>query len=442
MTSRAVSHSRAAVDGRESADGRHRHSRVTPGRSRPRKPGCRGPALALVPLPVGDRRARSRTRRAALDRPRGARRQAGDARAGAQRERRDVDLARGCARSPARRRAATSSGVLVPDARRQLGAGVGEHARVAHEAREHAATRRRRARRRSCRSPSANPRRPNFVAAVERRAAARPPCPTARRRTRGGPSPRATIGSTSSRASTIGARRLTASARSISLEREASSARRSPAAPALDDEHVDVAGLRQQPLGRVGLDQVGDDRARRRARRPARSSTSARRPVSTTVAPARGQARARSAWPSPPRRAGEQDGPPAEVHAAKTATVAVKPCTKYSPPTGPISPAAKKPAAGRAAELVVERRRRRGGRGRTCRRRARCTRTAARRPAAGRRAPSCARRARRAGRGRRCRRRARAGARPGRAAPALPTATWPVSGSAPTSPRTRKSPCT
>ena len=29
-----------------------------------------------------------------------------------------------------------------------------------------------------------------------------------------------------------------------------------------------------------------------------------------------------------------------------TAIVAVKPCRKYSPPTGPISPAAKKPAAG------------------------------------------------------------------------------------------------
>ncbi len=30
----------------------------------------------------------------------------------------------------------------------------------------------------------------------------------------------------------------------------------------------------------------------------------------------------------------------------KTATVAVKPCRKFSPPTGPISPAAKKPAVG------------------------------------------------------------------------------------------------
>ena len=31
---------------------------------------------------------------------------------------------------------------------------------------------------------------------------------------------------------------------------------------------------------------------------------------------------------------------------AKTATVAVNECRKYSPPTGPISPAAKNPAAG------------------------------------------------------------------------------------------------
>ena len=39
---------------------------------------------------------------------------------------------------------------------------------------------------------------------------------------------------------------------------------------------------------------------------------------------------------------------------AKTATVAVKPCRNVSPPTGPISPAAKNPAAGRAGELVVD----------------------------------------------------------------------------------------
>ena len=70
------------------------------------------------------------------------------------------------------------------------------------------------------------------------------------------------------------------------------------------------------------------------------------------------------AWPSPPRRAGEQDGPPGEVHGGKTATVAVKPCRNGSPPTGPISPAAKKPAAGAPASssssasgVVVGRRR-------------------------------------------------------------------------------------
>jgi hypothetical protein len=37
---------------------------------------------------------------------------------------------------------------------------------------------------------------------------------------------------------------------------------------------------------------------------------------------------------------------PAARQAAKTASVAVKPCTKLRSPTGPISPAQKKPAAG------------------------------------------------------------------------------------------------
>jgi hypothetical protein len=38
--------------------------------------------------------------------------------------------------------------------------------------------------------------------------------------------------------------------------------------------------------------------------------------------------------------------PAAARQAAKTASVAVKPCTKLRSPTGPISPAQKKPAAG------------------------------------------------------------------------------------------------
>ena len=78
------------------------------------------------------------------------------------------------------------------------------------------------------------------------------------------------------------------------------------------------------------------------------SSTSVRRPVRTS-ARALGVQAARDGVAEPARRAGEQDGPPGEVHAGNTATVAVNPCRKGSPPTGPISPAAKKPAAGAPA---------------------------------------------------------------------------------------------
>src|SRR5581483_4318490 len=74
---------------------------------------------------------------------------------------------------------------------------------------------------------------------------------------------------------------------------------------------------------------------------------------------------ARRAWPAAigPAGAGRRDrpggrGPPrsarpatayrtgASPHPGKIATVAVNPCRKLSPPTGPISPAAKNPAAG------------------------------------------------------------------------------------------------
>ncbi len=74
------------------------------------------------------------------------------------------------------------------------------------------------------------------------------------------PDPRAASGSASSRASWIGARRFTASARSISsgvneVELAAGRQRR------VGDEHVDVARLREQPGRRVRLDEVGRDRA-------------------------------------------------------------------------------------------------------------------------------------------------------------------------------------
>ena len=114
------------------------------------------------------------------------------------------------------------------------------------------------------------------------------------------------------------------------------------------------------------------------------SRTSVRRPLSVSCAPALMQA-PRDRVPDAACGAGEQGGAAGDDHGrqsrrrrgaqappAKTATVAVKPCRKFSPPTGPISPAAKNPAHGRAAELLVD-----GvgvvvGRRRTCSGRARC----------------------------------------------------------------------
>ena len=59
------------------------------------------------------------------------------------------------------------------------------------------------------------------------------------------------------------------------------------------------------------------------------------------------------------------------AQAGNTAIVAVKPCRKLRPPTGPISPAQKKPAVGRA-QRVLERAPRRGRAPRTCGSRGRC----------------------------------------------------------------------
>ena len=76
------------------------------------------------------------------------------------------------------------------------------------------------------------------------------------------------------------------------------------------------------------------------------------------VGPAAGEDEGRAAGGARPRDgvadaaggAGEQDGAVAKLHGqANTATVAVKACRKFAPPTGPISPAAKNPAAGAPA---------------------------------------------------------------------------------------------
>ena len=162
--------------------------------------------------------------------------------------------------------------------------------------------------------------------------------------------------STSMRASTIGARRLTSSARSISstgrvLDRAAArAARRWPPARRSRPASLD------QPLDR----RADRPRSHAMARPPisaaSASSTSTRRAGEHELRAALRRAPARSPGPSPPVAPVTSARAPAELHArakpgasGKTATVAVKPCRNDSPPTGPISPAAKNPAAGAPA---------------------------------------------------------------------------------------------
>ena len=159
------------------------------------------------------------------------------------------------------------------------------------------------------------------------------------------PLPRATIGSIRPWASSIGARRLTASARSIcSGEKEFS--RPLPGSPAFATSTSTSPASASSRSGASGSD---------------RSATITRPPISRGERlehlgaaarqrqrrAARGQ-RPRDRLAQPTGRAGQQDTRTVELH-ANTATVAVKQCRKYPPPTGPISPAAKKPAAGAPA---------------------------------------------------------------------------------------------
>ena len=172
------------------------------------------------------------------------------------------------------------------------------------------------------------------------------------------PLPRATIASASPCASSIGARRLTSSARSISsIEYDVS--RPLPGSAALATSTSTSPASASSRSGASGT-----DRSASIARPPiscaSGSSTSTRRPVSDELRAARGE-RPGDRLPEPAGRAGEQDPGTIELHRANssssgaepphanTATVAVKLCRKYPPPTGPISPAAKNPAAGAPA---------------------------------------------------------------------------------------------
>ena len=172
---------------------------------------------------------------------------------------------RGCCSIALTTASATSCGRARADARRQLDVGVGEHAGVADEAGEHGrdadagavqvgAQRSRRSRAgrtsRRCRAPCPAWR----------------PCPTSEEMNSSWPRPRASIDGSSACVSTIGARRLTSSARSISSTEKDSSvpdagsaalATRMSTSPASASEALD--------LGAVG--QIDGERRARRARR-------------------------------------------------------------------------------------------------------------------------------------------------------------------------------
>ena len=245
---------------------------------------------------------------------------------------------------------------------------------------------------------------------------------------------RATMCAASSRARTIGARRLTASARSIcSTVNSVSSP--VPGSPALATSTStgprflasraprvvgEVAPARPPRLGGDELEDVGAPAGQDEQAPPAQAP-------GDRVA-------------EPTGRAGDEHAAPCQIPArpGKIATVAVKPCRKGSPPTGPISPAAKKPGRRRAVELLVE------GvaswwASRTCRAApvAGEDERSGGHPAA---APRAAGRAPRGGRGRPTRRRARAGGRRARSHRSADGERAGVGVDVDT-PRTRKSPC-
>ncbi len=192
------------------------------------------------------------------------------------------------------------------------------------------------------------------------------------------PRPRATIAGATTRARAIGARRLTSSIPSISSwvsaasmpvagcaalatststsASSAAAARRSTSAATARSHTVGpgaeflgqprelglAAPAEQQPdsarperAGDRGADAAGGAGEQRRAAGELKASASRHGGQSRRRA-ARRPARPGSA-PAPGRRPGQP---------GNTASVAVNPCRKLRPPTGPISPAAKNPAAG------------------------------------------------------------------------------------------------
>ena len=126
------------------------------------------------------------------------------------------------------------------------------------------------------------------------------------------------------------------------------------------DEDVHLADLADQPVGLIPIRQVAGDRTRPElaSQRLERPDSAARKyearapgrefPGDRIAEPARGARHQHAA--ADDAHGGECSCVPSRVDArlylGNSANVAVKPCRKLRPPTGPISPAAKNPAEG------------------------------------------------------------------------------------------------
>ena len=176
----------------------------------------------------------------------------------------------------------------------------------------------------------------------------------------------------SARASAIGARRLTSSIRSICscvssvstpLAGSAALATSTSTSPASLGEPLDVVAVREIAGDRAAADLLGQRLEHVGSAAGQRSGRAPRAANARAIACADARRWRRSPARLPPTRliaCAAVCVPVAAAQPGNTASVAVKPCRKLRPPTGPISPAAKKPAAGRAAELVARPRPRRG----------------------------------------------------------------------------------
>ena len=275
-------------------------------------------------------------------------REPGEGRARAQRQRRDVDLRAVALDRPHDGRGDVLGRAACRRTRGSFDAGVVEHAasRMKPGSTTETPTPRRagpraaRARSRAARTSSPSRREPPPLATLPDSEETNTRCPA----------PRAAIGSASRRAITIGARRLTASARSMSSTEKRRDVPAARAAPALATSTSTSPASAEQAVDVARSAEVGRDARGRRSRRRAAPARRRGGPSATSTAPRAASARAIAVPEAAGRarhagRSGRAAPSGARAY-GNTATVAVKLCRKCSPPTGPISPAAKNPAAG------------------------------------------------------------------------------------------------